>query len=196
MRVGPDPIDPNKPHTGPLAGIKVLAMEQMQALPFATQLLARLGADVIKVEHPVSGDLGRGSTPSMIDTSGKKAGATFLRNGLNKRSICVDLKSPKGRQLILDLAPKFDIIAENFKGGAASKMGLGYEDIRAVHPSAIYVSVSGFGNTTKSPYGGWPAYAAVAEAMSGLYEWKRLPGQPPAVSAMGAIGDIGSSLSA
>ncbi|HQV59002.1 MAG TPA: CaiB/BaiF CoA-transferase family protein, partial [Ilumatobacteraceae bacterium] len=115
-------------------------------------------------------------------------------NGLNKRSICVDLKSPKGRQLILDLAPKFDVVAENFKGGAANKMGLGYDDIRAVHPSVIYLSVSGFGNTTKSPYGGWPAYAAVAEAMSGLYEWKRPPGQPPAVSAMGAIGDIGTSL--
>ncbi|HQV56906.1 MAG TPA: CoA transferase, partial [Ilumatobacteraceae bacterium] len=73
MRVGPDPIDPNKPLTGPLAGIKILAMEQMQALPYATQLLARMGADVIKVEHPVSGDLGRGSTPAMIDQAGKRA---------------------------------------------------------------------------------------------------------------------------
>lgn len=194
MRVGPEPIDSTRPRTGPLAGIKVLAMEQMQALPFATQLMARLGADVIKVEHPVSGDLGRGSTPAMVDQAGRRAGATFLRNSMSKRSICVDLKSARGRQLILDLAPKFDIVAENFKGGAAKRMGLGYEDVRAVHPSVIYASISGFGNSTDSPYNSWPAYAAVAEAMSGLYEWKRLPGRPPQVSVMGAIGDIGTSL--
>ena len=169
----------------PLDGVRILALEQMQALPYATQLLARLGATVVKVEHPGGGDLGRGSMPAMKDPQGRNIGATFVRNNLNKRSICVDLKSPAGRDLILRLAPKFDIVAENFKGGALSRMGLGYDDIRAVHPAAIYLSISGFGNTTPTPYDGWPAYAGVAEAMSGLYDWKRQPGQPPAISPVG-----------
>ncbi len=178
----------------PLDGVRVLALEQMQALPFATQLLARLGADVVKVERPDGGDLGRGSQPSMPDPEGRPMGATFLRNNLNKRSIAIDLKSDRGRQLVLDLAPKFDIVAENFKAGALGRMGLGYDDVAAVHPAAIYLSISGFGNTVDSPYDNWPAYAGVAEAMSGLYEWKRAPGEPPTVSPVGALGDIGTAM--
>jgi crotonobetainyl-CoA:carnitine CoA-transferase CaiB-like acyl-CoA transferase len=178
----------------PLDGVRILALEQMQALPFGTQLLARLGAEVVKVEHPVSGDLGRGSLPAIEDPDGRRVGATFLRNNLDKRSIAVDLKSDAGRELVLRLAPKFDIVCENFKGGALAKMGLGYDAVAAVHPAVVYLSISGFGNTAPTPYDGWPAYAAVAEAMSGLYEWKRQPGQPPAVSPVGALGDIGSAL--
>ncbi len=178
----------------PLDGVRVLALEQMQALPFATQLLARLGADVVKVEHPKGGDLGRGSQPAMTDPEGRNLGATFLRNNLNKRSITVDLKSDRGRQLVLDLAPKFDIVAENFKAGALGRMGLGYDDVAAAHPQVVYLSISGFGNTIASPYDSWPAYAGVAEAMSGLYEWKRPVGEPPVVSPVGALGDIGTAL--
>ncbi|HBU02820.1 MAG TPA: CoA transferase, partial [Acidimicrobiaceae bacterium] len=170
------------------------ALEQMQALPYATQLLARLGADVVKVESVKGGDLGRGSQPGITDPDGRFVGATYLRNNLDKKSICVDLKAPEGKQLILDLAPKFDIVAENFKGGALSRMGLGYDDIAAVHPGVIYLSVSGFGNTVETPYDGWPAYAAVAEAMSGIYDYKLEPGRPPAVSPVGALGDIGTAL--
>jgi len=73
-------------------------------------------------------------------------------------------------------------------------MGLGYEAVRAAHPGAIYVSVSGFGNTTETPYADWPAYAPVAEAMAGLYEYRRQPGQPPQVSPVGALGDIGAAM--
>jgi crotonobetainyl-CoA:carnitine CoA-transferase CaiB-like acyl-CoA transferase len=182
------------PFGKPLDGVRVLALEQMQALPFATQLLARLGAEVIKVESTKGGDLGRGSLPGMPDPEGRNLGATFLRNNLGKRSICVDLKAPEGRQLILDLAPKFDIVAENFKGGALTRMGLGYDDIAAVHPAVVYVSVSGFGNTAPTPYDGWPAYAAIAESMSGIYDYKRQPGEPPVPSPVGALGDIGTAL--
>ncbi|MEO6122694.1 MAG: CaiB/BaiF CoA-transferase family protein [Ilumatobacteraceae bacterium] len=194
MRLG-DIANPDAVGNGkPLDGIRILALEQMQALPYATQLLARLGASVVKIEHPTSGDLGRGSQPSILDPDGRAVGATFLRNNFSKQSICVDLKSETGRDLVLRLAPRFDIVAENFKGGALSRMGLGYDDIRAVHPAAIYLSISGFGNTVETPYDGWPAYAAVAEAMSGLYDWKRRPGQPPTVSPVGALGDIGTAL--
>src|ERR1700733_14604936 len=93
----------------PLEGIRVLAVEQMQALPYATQLLARLGADVVKIESP-AGDLGRGSLPAMVDPQGRRVGATFLRNNFNKRSIAIDLRSAEGRDLALQLAPHFDVV--------------------------------------------------------------------------------------
>jgi len=183
----------------PLDGVRILAVEQMQALPYATQLLARLGATVVKVEHPKGGDLGRGSLPAMRDPEGRNVGATFLRNNLNKRSITIDLKHPRGRELVLRLATRFDVFAENFKGGALRRMGLGYDDVAAVAPAIVYLSVSGFGNAgmpgeAPSPYRDWPAYAAVAEAMSGMYAWKRPPDQPPVASPLGALGDIGTGL--
>src|SRR3954462_1185835 len=106
------------PYGKPLDGIRVLALEQMQALPFATQLLARLGAEVVKIESVKGGDSGRGAMPGFEDPEGRHVGATFSRKNFNKRSVCVDLKNPAGRDLVLAMAPKFDIVAENFKAGA------------------------------------------------------------------------------
>ncbi len=177
----------------PLDGVRVLALEQMQALPFATQVLARLGADVIKVEHPATGDLGRSSLPAMADPHGRPVGATFLRNNLNKRSVGIDLKDPRGRELVLDLAGEVDVVAENFKAGALAKLGLGYDDVAARHPSAIYLSISGFG-AEPSDYDGWPAFAPTVEAMSGIYEFKRQGDDPPVVAPARALGDIGTGL--
>ncbi len=178
----------------PLEGVRILAAEQMQALPYATQLLARLGAEVVKVEHPEHGESGRGALPAMVDPDGRKVGATFLRNNLNKRSVGLDLKSPEGRDLFLRLVPHFDVIAENFKPGTMDRMGLGYADIAAVHPPPIYLSISGFGNTTETPYRSWPAYAAIVEAMSGIYEYRSGPDRPPTTIPVGALGDISSGL--
>src|SRR5690606_41044444 len=90
----------------PLDGVRVLALEQMQALPYATQLLARLGAEVVKVEHPRGGDLGRGSQPAMTDPEGRSVGATFLRSNPGKRSVRTDLQPDGGRTLRLALAPR------------------------------------------------------------------------------------------
>lgn len=177
----------------PLDGIRVLALEQMQALPFATQLLARLGAEVVKIEPP-SGDQGRASTPAISDPAGRAVGATFLRNNLNKRSVCIDLKHPDGRSLVLRLARHFDVIAENSKAGAMQRLGLGYDDVRAAHPTCVYLSISGFGSTTPTPYQDWPAFAPVVEAMSGIYEWKRPDDVPPVVAPSGALGDISAAL--
>jgi crotonobetainyl-CoA:carnitine CoA-transferase CaiB-like acyl-CoA transferase len=194
MRLG-DIANPGAAGSGkPLDGVRILALEQMQALPYATQLLARLGAEVVKVEHPKGGDLGRGSTPAMTDPEGRSVGATFLRNNLNKRSICIDLKSPRGRDLVLRLAPRFDVVAENSKAGSMARLGLGYEDIAAVHPGVVYLSVSGFGNTVPSPYDAWPAFAPIVEAMSGIYDFKQQGDAPPLVAPVGALGDIGSAL--
>ncbi|MBG0855743.1 CoA transferase [Streptomyces spinoverrucosus] len=185
---------PSSTSDRPLAGVRILAFEQMQALPYATQLLGRLGADVVKIESPRGGDSGRASLPAIKDPQGRSVGATFLRNNLGKRSICIDLKDQRGRELALRLAPYFDVIAENSRPGVLSGLGLGYEDMRRRHPQGIYVSVSGFGNTTPTPYRDWPAYAPIVEAMSGIYEMKRAEGAPPTVAPVGALGDIGAAL--
>jgi crotonobetainyl-CoA:carnitine CoA-transferase CaiB-like acyl-CoA transferase len=178
----------------PLTGIRILAIEQMQALPFATQLLARLGADVVKIESISGGDQARGSLPAIADPQGRSVGATFLRNNMSKRSVCINLKTPAGRDLVLHLAKAFDVVAENGRPGSMARLGLGYGDIAAVNPRCIYTSVSGFGNSVETPYREWPAYAPVVEAMSGLYEMKRQEGQPPQPAPAGALGDIGAAL--
>src|SRR5436305_13672443 len=176
----------------PREGVRILAAEQMQALPYATQLLARLGADVVKVEPP-AGESGRASQPAMLDPQGRPVGATVLRNNLGKRSVAIDLKSDKGRELFLELVPRFDVVAENFKAGTMDRLGLGYDAVRAAHPSVIYASVSGFGSDG-SPYGSWPAYASIVEAMSGIYDYTRRPDEPPRANPVGALGDISSAL--
>lgn len=176
-----------------MTGVRILALEQMQALPFATQLLGRLGADVVKVEPP-GGELGRASQPSIPDPDGRGLGATFLRNNLGKRSICIDLKDPRGRQLVLDMAPKFDVVAENFRAGTMERLGLAFQDLVSVHPRCVYASISGFGSVTTSPYRDRPAFAPIVEAMSGIYEMKRQGNDPPRVSPVGALGDIGAAL--
>jgi formyl-CoA transferase len=99
----------------------------------------------------------------------------------------------------LRLAPRFDVVAENFRAGAAERLGLAYADVAAVHDRVVYVSISGFGRpvqpgATVSPYDGWPALAAIVEAMSGAYEFKRPEGQPPIGAPMGGLGDIVTAL--
>ena len=194
MRLGDIANGHAAPNGKPLDGVRVLAAEQMQALPFATQLLARLGAEVVKVEHPVHGESGRGAEPSIPDPEGRPMGATFLRNNLNKASVGIDLKHPRGRELFIELAGRFDVVGENFKAGTMDRLGLGYEVLSQRWPELIYLSVSGFGNLGESPYRSWPAYAMVPEAMSGLYDYSRVGDEPPRVIPAGALGDISSAL--
>jgi formyl-CoA transferase len=194
MRVG-EVRHPERAAFGkPLDGVRVLAAEQMQALPYATQLLTHLGADVVKVEHPERGDTGRASRPALRDRDGRSVGATFLRNNLSKRSLALDLARPAGRDLFRRLARRFDVVAENLRAGSMERLGLGYAELSRLHPRLVYVSISGFGNLAPSPYRDWPAYAPVAEAMGGLYEPNRRPGEPPPVVVAGALGDNASAL--
>jgi crotonobetainyl-CoA:carnitine CoA-transferase CaiB-like acyl-CoA transferase len=181
-------------HELPLRGVRVLAIEQMQAMPYATQILARLGAEVVKVEHPKHGESGRAAAPQISDADGRKVGATFMRNNLNKRSIAIDIKSPAGVKLIERLSPRYDVLAENFKPGTMDRLGLGYERLAKLHPPLVYVSVSGFGGLLPTPYGQWPAYAVVAEAMGGFYSFRPEPGRLPNIGVAGALGDIASAL--
>ena len=178
----------------PLTGIRVLAAEQMQSLPYATQLLASFGAEVIKVEHPVRGDLGRSGLPSTKGIDGNDVGATFLRNNLYKKSIGIDLKSSLGQNLFLQLVQNFHVVAENYKPGTMDRFNLGYSDIKETCPEIIYLSLSGFGNSIETPYKSWPAFAPVAEAMSGIYNFNRGPDDDLKVSPVGALGDTGTGL--
>ena len=107
---------------GPLDGLRVLALEQMQALPYATQLLAFLGADVVKLEPPAGGESGRGARPALRDLDGRMVGATYLRNNLNKRSVAIDLERPEGLALARRLVPRFDLFAENGRPGSAERL--------------------------------------------------------------------------
>ena len=140
----------------PLAGVRVLAAEQMQALPYATQLLAQLGAEVVKVEPPGRGETGRASNPFLVDEDGRKVGATYLRNNLSKQSVAIDLKHEAGCALFRRLVPHFDVVAENFRAGSMAELGLGYAELAQLHPRLVYVSLSGFGNLEASPYARWP----------------------------------------
>jgi len=178
----------------PLAGVRVLAVEQMQAMPYGTQLLTHLGADVIKIEPPGRGDSGRASRPTVTEANGAHVGATFLRNNLNKRSVAIDVRRPEGRDLVLRLAKHFQVFAENSRSGWMDRHGLGYGDVQAVNPAIVYASISGFGNLDPSPYDGWAAYAPIAEAMAGTYEPIRKEGSPPPVVVAGALGDNASAL--
>lgn len=178
----------------PLDGVRILAIEQMQSLPYATQLMARMGADVVKIEHATRGDLGRGSTPAVVDENGQPMGATFIRNNLSKRSVGLDLKDHRARRLVERLVPRFDVFAENLRPGAIEGMGLGYEEVARIDRAVVYLSVSGFGHLAESPYREWPAFASIAEAMSGLYTFNRAADEPLKVSPAGALGDTGSAL--
>ena len=194
MRLGEIRHEERLPNGKPLDGVRILAAEQMQALPFATQLMARLGADVVKVEPPERGESGRGAEPAITDRDGRRVGATYLRNNLGKKSIGIDLKQPDGAELFKRLVPHFDVVAENYRTGVMKSFGLDYESLARIDPRVIYLSISGFGNRGDSPYAAWPAYAPVAEAMGGLYEPTRKPGQAPNVVVAGALGDNGSAL--
>jgi crotonobetainyl-CoA:carnitine CoA-transferase CaiB-like acyl-CoA transferase len=178
----------------PLDEVRVIALEQMQALPFATQLMARLGAEVIKVEQVGRGDAGRLATPLLTRENGEKMGATFLRNNLGKESVAIDLQSARGRQLVLDLIAHADVVCENLGPGKAKRLGLDFATIGEQFPKLIYLSVSGFGDDGLSPYADWPAYASVAEAMSGIYEYSRRPHQSPIINPVGGLGDTGTGM--
>lgn len=175
----------------PLSGVRVLAAEQFQAMPIASLMLARLGADVVKIEPPATGEAGRSAQPFITDTDGSRVGATFLRYNLNKRSIGIDTKTERGRALVHELVPHFDIFCENLGPGRAEKYELGYKRLSALHPGLIYASITGFGVDGSSPYFKRPAFAPVAEAMSGIYDYGRVPGHLPVMSPLGGVGDWG-----
>lgn len=155
---------------GPLAGVKVLDLSRVLAGPWSTQILADLGADVIKVELPGKGDDTRSWGPPFLkDANGdEEAGISgyYLCCNRNKRSLAVNITTPEGAELIRKLAKEADIIVENFKVGGLKKYGLDYETIAEINKKLVYCSITGFGQT--GPYTERGGYDFVAQGMGGF----------------------------
>ena len=156
-------------NNGPLSGIRVLDMSRILAGPSSAQLLGDLGADVIKIERPGSGDDTRGWGPPWLkDDQGKETreSAYYLCANRNKRSLTIDFTKPEGQKLLKELASRADILIENFKVGGLQQYGLDYESLHAQLPELIYGSVTGFGQT--GPYAKNPGYDFMIQGMGGI----------------------------
>lgn len=178
----------------PLTGIKVLDLTRVLAGPWCTQNLADLGAEVIKIERPGAGDDTRGWGPPYLK-NGQGADTTeaayYASANRNKESVALDIATPKGAELVRELALQCDILVENFKVGGLRKYGLDYESIKAINPALIYCSITGFGQT--GPYAKRPGYDFMIQGMGGLMsitgERDDLPGGGPQKAGV-AVADL------
>ncbi|NED98570.1 CaiB/BaiF CoA transferase family protein [Phytoactinopolyspora halotolerans] len=168
--------------------MRVLDLTQVMAGPFCTMLLADLGADVVKIEHPDAGDQTRRSWGYPVNGEDSRA---FLALNRNKRSVCLDLKNPADRESFYRLAAAADVVVENFRPGVADRLGVGYETLAEHNPGLIYASISGFGQT--GPYADRPGYDLIAQAMSGVMSITGEPGGTPIKCGL-PIGDLGAGL--
>nr|WP_294548435.1 CaiB/BaiF CoA-transferase family protein [uncultured Rhodopila sp.] len=157
--------------TGPLKGLRVFDLTRVLAGPTCVQMLADLGADVIKIERPGAGDDTRGFAPPFM--AGTKESAYFIGVNRNKRSVTLDIGQQEGQEIALKLIAGCDILVENFKVGALAKYGLGYEQLHARFPRLIYCSITGFGQT--GPYAPRPGYDSLIQGMGGVMS---LTGEP------------------
>jgi formyl-CoA transferase len=164
----------------------VLDLSQFEAGPSCTEALAWLGAEVVKIENPKGGDPGR----SILSAPGGES-FYFLIFNANKKSLAVDLKSPAGRQLVLDLAAKADVLVENFAPGAIERLGLGYDAISRINPGIVYAQVKGFG--AGSPYESNLAFDMIAQATGGVMSISGQPDGPP-VKPGPTLGDTGTGM--
>ncbi len=171
---------------GPLKGIRVLDLTRILAGPYATMILRDLGAEVIKIEQPGVGDEARDFGPFKNDFS-----LYFMSVNRGKKSVTLNLKSPRGKELFLQLVKGSDILVENFRPGTMEKLGLDYELLKAHHPSLLYAACSGFGQT--GPYAMRGAYDMIIQGMGGIISITGEPDRPP-VRVGTSIGDITSAL--
>ena len=165
---------------GPLVGFRVLDLSRILAGPWASQMLADLGAEVIKIERPLAGDDTRSwGPPYMPDGEGQVTteAAYFHSANRGKYSVCIDMSSTAGQELIRNLVTKSDILIENFKVGGLKKYGLDYDNLKAINPKLIYCSITGFGQT--GPYAERAGYDFMIQAMGGLMSVTGEPGGQP-----------------
>lgn len=157
---------------GMLQGVRVLDLSRVLAGPYCTQLLADLGADVVKVESPKGDDTRTWGPPWLGDVSGY-----YLSVNRGKRCLAVDLKDPRGAELVRRLAAGADLVVENFKVGDLTRFGLDYEAVATANPRAVYVSITGFGQT--GPRANEPGYDAALQALTGVMAMTGEEGRPP-----------------
>jgi formyl-CoA transferase len=180
--------DPPRKGVLPLKHLRVLDVSQIMAGPFCSMLLGDMGADVIKVEPPGSGDQTRramGFRLKGFDSLG------FINMNRNKRSIALNLKTEAGREVFYKLVRTADVLVENYRPGAASRLGIDYATLKAINPRLIYASISGFGQT--GPWSQRPGFDLIAQAMGGVMSITGDPDGPPAKSGV-PVADIGCAL--
>ncbi|MEO0620072.1 MAG: CaiB/BaiF CoA-transferase family protein [Pseudomonadota bacterium] len=176
--------------SGPLTGVHVLDLSRILAGPSATQNLGDLGADVLKIEHPIRGDDTRKWGPPFIrDAEGNETSESsyFLSANRNKRSVAIDIATEEGATLVRDLAAQSDVLVENFKVGGLAKYGLDYPSVAATHPHLIYCSITGFGQT--GPYASRAGYDFLIQAMGGFMSITGGPDDEPLKGGV-AIADL------
>ena len=182
-------VEPSSSKEPPLKGIRVIELARVLAGPWAGQMLADMGADVIKVESPDGGDDTRAWGPPFVEgQDGDNLSAAYYHStNRGKRSITVDLKTEEGRQIVRRLVKTADVVIENFKRGGLEKYGLDYQSLRALNPKLIYCSITGFGQT--GPYADFAGYDYIVQGMSGFMSITGEPdGQP--MKAGVAVADI------
>jgi len=182
-------VEPSSSKEPPLKGIRVIELARVLAGPWAGQMLADMGADVIKVESPDGGDDTRAWGPPFVESNdGDNLSAAYYHStNRGKRSITVDLKTEEGRQIVRRLVKTADVVIENFKRGGLEKYGLDYQSLRALNPKLIYCSITGFGQT--GPYADFAGYDYIVQGMSGFMSITGEPdGQP--MKAGVAVADI------
>ena len=170
----------------PLAGIRVIDYSHFLAGPHMSRCLAAMGAEVIKVERPKHGDAGRGA-PTMV----KGQSGYFLQQNMGKQGLCINVKDPRGLELMQKLADTADVLVENYRPGALDKLGLGYAELSKRNPKLVYCSVSAYGHS--SPDATRPGFGLIAEAKSGAMSLVGVPGEPPPLFRM-PIADMSERL--
>jgi crotonobetainyl-CoA:carnitine CoA-transferase CaiB-like acyl-CoA transferase len=171
----------------PLEGIKVLDLSRALAGPYCTLMLADMGADIIKLEMPGRGDDSRSWGPPFIEGES----AYFMSVNRNKKSLTLNLKNEKSKEIIYKLIKKSDILVENFRPGTMEKLGLGYEQVRKLNPKIVYASISGFGQD--GPYRLLPGFDQVLQGMGGLMSITGEPNGPPIKVGI-AVADIAGGM--
>lgn len=169
---------PTKPAQAlPLAGIRVIDYSHFLAGPHMSRCLSAMGAEVIKVERPVAGDAGRAS-PTIV----KGQSGYFMQQNMGKQGLCINLRDPRGLDMMHKLTDSADVFVENYRPGALNKLGLGYEELSSRNPKLVYCSVSAYGHT--GPDSARPGFGLIAEAKSGAMSLIGVPGEPPPLFRM------------
>ena len=163
----------------PLEGLRVLDVTHIVAGPFCSMILADMGAEVIKIERPGSGERGRGNGPFIEGPDGQRVSSRYLGLNRNKKSVSLDLRDPRCKAAFQRMAAESDVLLDNWGPGALRRLGLGYDSLTEVNPRIIYVSLTGYGDPdgpAPGPYSNWPANNPCVQGMGG---WMAVTGGPP-----------------
>ncbi|MDP3952890.1 CaiB/BaiF CoA-transferase family protein [Microbacterium sp.] len=183
-------IDTTLPAPGSLNGVTVLDLSRVLAGPYAAQMLADLGATVIKIENPRDPDVSRGFPPYLTDGD-EEFSAYYAQYNRGKLGVGLDLASDEGKQVLKDLVRNADVLVENFRPGTMAKLGVGYDVLHEINPKLVYTAISGYGQTGSRSRR--PAFDNTAQAAGGLWSMSGYPGQPP-VRVGVTIGDLSATL--